>query len=222
MTQAYKALSQWPATEVAAEVARRLRWTDALRDQFCACGIDGIQLVVCSNEDLRLLFFGFPSDPARHAIGVLNDLQFADLSFGYHDHYLGRPMRFVFNQRSQIDAPLHVIAAAAVRLHLPCGHPLAHEQLRPPSGYSCIPLWPAQLQRAAIGFAAAASHGLATAPASVNVSARTAWRWRTLILLRVMCGYVARIEVRVRLRAAVAAAHCAHTRARFCSGLSFV
>jgi len=114
-------------------------------------------------------------------------------------------------------------------LHLPRGLPLALEQTLSPSGYMhphtpllYVSLWPAQLQRAAIGFAAAASHGLATAPASVDVSARTTWHWRTRVLRRVVGGYVARIQVRARLRAAVAAAHCAHSRARFCSDLFYV
>ena len=105
-------------------------------------------------------------------------------------------MRIPETQRAQVDAPLHVIAAAAARLHLPRGHPLALELPPPPSGYMRVALWPAQLQRAAIGFAAAASHGLATAPASVDVSARTTWHWRTRVLRRVMGGYVDRIQVR--------------------------
>jgi hypothetical protein len=128
----------------------------------------------------------------------------------------------VFDQRAQIDAPLQIIAAAAARLYLPCGHPLAHEQPRPPIGYSHVSLWPAQRQRTMTGFVATASHGLATAPASVDVSARTTWHWRTRVLRRVVGGYVARIQVRARLRAAVAAAHCAHSRARFCSDLFYV
>jgi hypothetical protein len=115
-------------------------------------------------------------------------------------------MRIPFDQRAQIDTPLHVIEAAAARLHFPRGYRLAHEQPQSPSGYTRVSLWPAQLQRAAIGFAAAASHGLATAPASVDVSARTAWCWRTRILIRVMGSYVGKIQVRVRVRAAAAAA----------------
>jgi hypothetical protein len=110
-------------------------------------------------------------------------------------------MRIPETQRAQVDAPLHVIAAAAARLHLPRGHPLAHEQTLSPSGYMRVSLWPAQLRRAAIGFAAAASHGLATAPASVDVSARTSQHWRTRVLVRVMGGYVDRIQVHARLRA---------------------
>ena len=113
-----------------------------------------------------------------------------------------------FAQRAIIDAPLHVIAAAAARLHLPRGYPLALELPPPPSGYMRVALWPAQLQRAAIGFAAAASHGLATAPASVDVSARTTWRWRTRVLRRVMAGYVGRIQVHDCPRSAIGAARC--------------
>ena len=129
------------------------------------------------------------------------------LSLQYVDPFLGRTLHIPPDQLAQVDAPLHVIAAAAARLHLPRGLPLALEQTLSPSGYMhphtpllYVSLWPAQLQRAAIGFAAAASHGLATAPASVDVSARTTWHWRTRILNRVMGCYVAKIQVRFRSR----------------------
>jgi hypothetical protein len=125
-----------------------------------------------------------------------------------HDFYLGRRLRLPLDQRAQVDAPLHVIAAATARLHLPRGHPPALEQppTPPPSGYTRISLWPAQLRRAAIGFAAAASHGLATAPACAHVIARTTWHWRTRILLRVMSGCFGRIQVRGCTRALIARA----------------
>ena len=128
-------------------------------------------------------------------------------AFLYVDPFLGRTLSIPPDQRAQVDAPLHVIAAAAARLNLPRGLPLALELPPPPSGYTAVALWPAQLQRAAIGFAAAASHGLATAPASVNVSARTTWHWRTSVLRRVMGGCVGRIQVRTRL-------HCDCWRAK--------
>ena len=99
-------------------------------------------------------------------------------------------------------------------LHLPRGLPLALELPPPPSGYMRVALWPAQLQRAAIGFAPAASHGLATAPASVDVSARTTWRWRTRVLRRVMGGYVAKIQVHTRLCAAIATLRCGFANVR--------
>ena len=126
----------------------------------------------------------------------------------YVDPFLGRTLRIPADQRAQVDAPLHAIAAAAARLHLPRGLPLALELPPPPSDYIRVALWPAQLQRAAIGFAAAASHGLATAPASVDVSARTTWHWRTRVLLRVMGGYVGKIQVHACPRCAIVAAHC--------------
>ncbi len=112
------------------------------------------------------------------------------LTLGYSD-YSHLPL----DRRAQIEAPLHVLAAAAARLHLPRGYPLAHEQARSPSAYMRVSLRPDQLRRAAIGFAVAASHGLATAHASVCASSRTTWHWRTRILLRVMCGRAARIQV---------------------------
>jgi hypothetical protein len=129
-------------------------------------------------------------------------------TFECHDYYLGRRLRFPLDQRAQFDAPLHVIAAAAARLHLPRGLPLALELPPPPSGYMRVALWPAQLQRVAIGFVAVVSHGLATAPASVDVSARTTWHWRTRVLRRVMGGYVCKIQVHACPRSAIGAARC--------------
>ena len=126
----------------------------------------------------------------------------------YVDPFLGRTLRIPPDQRAQVDAPLHVIAAAAARLHLPRGLPLALELPPPPSGYMRVALWPVQLQRAAIGFAAAASHGLATAPAGVDVSARTTWHCRTRVLRRVMGGYVGKIQVLDCPRSAIDVAFC--------------
>ena len=128
------------------------------------------------------------------------------LRLEFQDRFLTRRVLVAFENRSQIDAPLHVIEAAAARLHLPRGYPLALELPPPPSGYMRVALWPAQLQRAAISFMVTSSHGLATAPASVDVSARTTWHWRTRVLVRVMGGYVAKIQVRDRasIRSAVA------------------
>ena len=122
-------------------------------------------------------------------------------AFEHRDHFVGRTWRVPSAELlSQTDDALRLIEAAAARLHLPRGYPLALELPPPPRGYPYYYyLWPAQLQRAAIGFAAAASHGLATAPASVDVSARTTWHWRTRVLLRVMGGYVAKNQVHIIL-----------------------
>jgi hypothetical protein len=73
-------------------------------------------------------------------------------------------------------------------------------QARSPSAYMRVSLWPAQLQRVAIGFTVAASHALATAPAGVHVDAMTTLRWGTRILVRVMGGLVAKIQVRTACR----------------------
>jgi hypothetical protein len=123
-------------------------------------------------------------------------------------------MRITFLQFYQVDAPLHVIEAAAARLHLPRGYAVKHEQARSPSAYMRVSLWPAQLQRAAIGFTCAASHALVTAPASVHVDAWMPRRCATRILVRVMGGLVAKIQVRARSRAVTAAARCDRARAR--------
>jgi hypothetical protein len=109
--------------------------------------------------------------------------------------------RILSPQSAQVDAPLHVIEAAAARLHLPRGYTVQHEQARSPSAYMRVSLWPAQLQRVAIGFTCATSHALATAPASVRVDALTRRRWATRILMRVMGGLVGKIQVGTAYRA---------------------
>jgi hypothetical protein len=201
MAHSDKAISTWSAAEVAAEVATRLKWTDRLKDEFEACGIDGEALTALEIEDLLQIIGGLPPVPSRLAIDVLADMK-AIQPIEYHDHFLGRNMRRRFVQRAQIDAPLHIIEAAAARLHLPSGHPPDGKPPLLPSGYTRVSLSKAQLQRAAIGFEVVASHKLATPrpPASVDVSAKTVWRWRTRILLRVMCGHVAKIQARARVR----------------------
>ncbi len=123
-------------------------------------------------------------------------------AFEQRDHFVGRTWRVPSAELlAQTDAALRLIEAATARLHSIRGYPLA---LEPPRDYPYYYyLRPAQLQRAAIGFAAAASHGLATAPAGVGVSARTTWHWRTRVLLRVMGGYVAKNQVHIILRVAL-------------------
>ena len=125
------------------------------------------------------------------------------LAVEYRDSFLSKRMRsrILSPQSAHVDAPLHVIEAAAARLHLPRGYAVEHEQARSPSAYMRVSLWPAQLQRAAIGCTRAASHALAIAPASVRVDAVTTWRWRTRILVRVMGGLVGKIQVGTACRA---------------------
>jgi hypothetical protein len=120
-------------------------------------------------------------------------------AFEHRDYFSGRTWRVPSAELlAQVDAAFRLINAAAAHLRLPRGHPLALELPPSTSCYPRVSLLPSQLQRAAIGFAAAASHGLATAPASMDVSARTTWQWRTRILLRVMGGYIAKNQVHKR------------------------
>ncbi len=114
----------------------------------------------------------------------------------YYDNFISRPMRFLHHSTPEIYHPLHVVEAAAARLHLPRGYALKHEQPRSPSGYMRISLWPAQLQRFAIGFTLTASHRLATVPACKwACGPENGAVLETAILLRVMGGYVAKIQV---------------------------
>jgi hypothetical protein len=120
-----------------------------------------------------------------------------------HDDFLSkrRSCRILSPRYAQVDAPLYLIEAAAARLHLPRGYAVEHEQARSPSAYMHVSLWPTQLQRVAIGFTRAASHALVTAPASVRVGAGTTQRWGTCILVRMMGGLVAKIQVGTASRA---------------------
>ncbi len=73
-------------------------------------------------------------------------------------------MRILNEQRAQVDAPLHVIEAAAARLHLPRGYAVKHEQARSPSAYMHVSLWPAQLQRVAMCFVLTVNRALRRLP----------------------------------------------------------
>ncbi len=132
------------------------------------------------------------------ALTVNRNTPMQHLRLEFQDRFLTRRVLVTFENRSQIDAPLHVMEAAAARLHLPRGYAVEHQQARSPSAYMRVPLCPAQLQRVAIGFTVAASHALATAPARARVDAWTTRRWGTLILVRVMGGLVAMIQERDR------------------------
>lgn len=103
-------------------------------------------------------------------------------------------MCILYEQITQIDCPLELIETAAARYHLPSGHQLEHEEPWSPVAYMQVDLWPAQRVRTIIGFTATACHRLVTAPASLRLSARTTRRWGTCILVRVMSGYVQKIQ----------------------------
>ena len=119
-----------------------------------------------------------------------------------------------FPQRVQIDAPIPLISAAAARLFAPssCKLQSLRRQLPSPLNYNRISLWPAQLQRAAIGCApcpslvvrsltlhltgaAAVSNRLITPPTSCRVSAGRTRRWAACVKLRFVRGLAGRVQV---------------------------
>ena len=113
----------------------------------------------------------------------------------YHDHLLGKVSVIPVVQRHQLDAPLIFVNAwlrfsrgrrAALGTALP--------QPPPPVGHTQFALWPAQRVRGMPELTATACHRLSTAPASLNVYFRVASGWRTLILDRVVSGYINKIQ----------------------------
>ena len=145
--------------------------------------------------------FPLPSEPPRAPCRP-EEL----LSLEYQDHSMNRRMRIRFDQRAQIDAPLHLIRAALLRLHLPpdAVDARGHQLLRLPLDYRRVSLWAVQLQRFAnrCGVLVTTSRRLSTAPAN-NYAAR----WAACIQLHVMRGYVGTFQVHFRL--------CKHSRCLF-------
>jgi hypothetical protein len=82
-------------------------------------------------------------------------------------------------------------------LHLARGRAAAGA---PPVGRMPVEIWPSQRTRFMFGFTLKASHILSTAPANSHVYFRTASRWSSGILRRVMAGYDSKVEVRWLLR----------------------
>ena len=107
----------------------------------------------------------------------------------YHDRFLGRTMRIMFFNRHRIGAPLRVFHLIA-RFYFPRSH-ASHA----PFNHMQASLWPAQLQRVAMGCSATACRRLSTAPAGVHVSARTVQHWAERLLLRVVSSLQDSIQV---------------------------
>jgi hypothetical protein len=145
--------------------------------------------------------FPLPSEPPPPRPEELLSLEYQDLS-------MNKRMRIRFDQRSQIDAPLHLIRAAVLRLHLPHAAIDARRQqlLRLPLDYRRVSLWAVQLQRFVNECAVlvTTSRRLATSPASIYVNAARMQEWAACIQLRVMRGYVGIFQVHFRL--------CKHSR----------
>ena len=104
-------------------------------------------------------------------------------------------------QHLQIAAPLMLVAPA---LHFARGRAAAGgapQQPAPPVGCMLVELWPAQRTRFMFGLTVKACDRASTAPASSRVYFRTASRWSSGILRRVMAGYGSKVQVRWLLRA---------------------
>ena len=131
---------------------------------------------------------GRGADRARRGFDRARTTLMQPLSLEYTDYFLGRDLRIPAEQHTQIDVPIQLTQAAA-RFYMP------HLQLQLTAGYMLIELWPSQRVRAMFGCAATACHRLATTPASLNVHASTTRCWRTCMLVRVMRGYVSKVQV---------------------------
>lgn len=205
------ALATWSVAEVAAEVAGRLGRTEPnVLNKFMTFGIDGHMVVATSCDDSFQRLFNeerervrtLPFDPDSREFYCMELLQHAEsalrrmqqeiqaialmrapaLECNYHDRFLGKSLRITADKRADIRAPLHAIAIAATSLKL---------QKPSRSGYTRVSLWPAQLQRAAIGFTVKASDKLA----SVGQDKWNLMEWRKRILNRVIGGLAGKIQV---------------------------
>ena len=197
------ALATWSVAEVAAEVAGRLGWTEPnALNKFMTFGIDGHMVVSCDDSFQRLFReeherFGTLSvdrdsrdcmELLLHAESALQTMQeeiqaialmrAPALECNYHDRFLGKSLRITADKRADIRAPLYAIAIAATSLKL---------QKPSRSSYTRVSLWPAQLQRAAIGFSVKASDKLASVGQDKT--------WRKCILNRVIGGLAGKIQV---------------------------
>jgi hypothetical protein len=123
--------------------------------------------------------------------------EFAKLegTFTYHDRFLGKAVCIPFVQHLQIAAPLILVTPA---LHFARGRAAAGaapQQPAPSVGCMQVELWPAQRTRFMFGFTLKACDRASNAPASSHVYWRTASRWSSGILRRVMAGYGSKVQV---------------------------
>ncbi len=124
-------------------------------------------------------------------------------TFEYHDRFLGKAVCISQNrilQHLQIAAPLMLVTPA---LHFARGRAAAGaapQQPAPPLGCMLVEVWPAQRTRFMFGFTLKACDRASNAPASSHVYWRTASRWSSGILRRVMAGYGSKVQVQWLLR----------------------
>ena len=139
--------------------------------------------------------------PPRTASSSLSAARDPPLTFTYHDRFLGKAVCIPVLHHLQIAAPLKLVAPA---LHFARGRAAAGaapQQPAPPVGCMLVELWPAQRTRFMFGLTVKACDRASTAPASSRVYFRTASRWSSGILRRVMAGYGSKVQVRWLLRA---------------------
>jgi hypothetical protein len=122
------------------------------------------------------------------------------LTFKYHDRFLDKAMHIPIVWLHQIVAPLMLVSPALHFARSRAAAGAAPQHPAPPVGCMIVQLWPAQRTRFMFGFTLKACDRASTAPASSHMFFRTASRWRTRILQRVMAGYVCKVEVRWLLR----------------------
>ena len=204
-------------------------WCGMLRDLVAAAGVDvsdaallRVYLVCkeCAKLERAQLCSGSPASAAAEDGGTLaaspapaaaprsgcassslSAARVPPLTFTYHDRFLGKAVCIPVLQHLQIAAPLMLVAPA---LHFARGRAAAGaapQQPAPPVGCMLVELWPAQRTRFMFGLTVKACDRASTAPASSRVYFRTASRWSSGILRRVMAGYGSKVQVRWLLRA---------------------
>lgn len=159
-------------------------WCGMLRDLFTSAGAR-------ASDALLMRIYIICKDCAKRGrVALIPPLD-------YYDAFLGRPMSIAPRNCAQISAPLCLIRAAAGHLRLPRDHVPQRQQQRLHLSCAGVSFWPMQLQRAAIGCAAALSRRLTTAPASCLFSAVTMQRWAARVQVRVMGCLIGRLQVRL-------------------------
>ena len=165
-----------------ASVSSKRAWCSMLRDLFDAAGVD------VSDAALLRVYLVCKQCAKRGRVH-------ASLMFEYHDRFLGKVVRVPVVQHLQIVAPLMLVAPALRVARGRAAPGTALHQPPLPIGYMQVAFWAAQRARFMPSFTLAACNRLATAPASAHVYFRTAWRWRTRILERVMACHVSKVQV---------------------------
>ena len=155
---------------------------------------------LCPGDIVHVMTTQPPPHPATPSSSAAAAASSGSPTVEYQDHFLGKVSVITVAQRHQLDATLIFVKAwlrfsrgrrAALGTALP--------QPPPPVDHTQFALWPAQRVRGMPELTATACHRLSTAPASLNVNFRVASGWTTLILDRVVSGYINKIQVQLLL-----------------------